>query len=308
MKKPLESELNFCSFIDVLGYKNIVFSNDSNSEMKIERLEDIYMNMFSSISISIRDINRILTENIFIKSYSDSVYLQIKSPEPLIFALYNAFNITFGYYINFSDKFPPLLRAGIVYDWTLKIMDIASLSRQNSDEMFGNDEYSNIIGLGVARSYLTSEKSNISGMRILISQEVMSEIKLKEYKKVPFECYFTEIENYLYNKDLPNSPKKINIYFTPIRKDEKGNSINLHELFWPVFTYSWNENKSDIFKLIHELIKIKGNFNLDNERHLIKTAELMKKSLILSLSLYENEFKEETINLALSEIDEIINK
>jgi hypothetical protein len=67
-------------------------------------------------------------------------------------------------------------------------MDLGSLSRQPIENMYQNPEHNNPVGLGVAQAYFTSEKSNISGMRVLISKEVKEKISLIKYEKISFDC------------------------------------------------------------------------------------------------------------------------
>jgi hypothetical protein len=194
----LQEEMKYCVFLDLLGYRSIVTSNKFTLLEKIKILDDIYRNMFN-IAFSKKQISHLIKEDFFIKSFSDCVYMETKDPVLLLYTIHTIFNFAFGFGSNFSEteQYRPLLRCGIVKDWTLRLMDIGSLSRQPLDKMFGNHEFQNPVGLGVARAFETSEKSNVSGMRIIISEEVVKDIKMIKYDGVPFECYFINCDNYL---------------------------------------------------------------------------------------------------------------
>ncbi|HTB07866.1 MAG TPA: hypothetical protein VK806_13010, partial [Bacteroidia bacterium] len=133
MKNPRTSDDKYCTFIDVLGYRNIVLSDTRTKEDKIKILSSIYMNLFSSISIQVKHIRELNPSiDIFIKSFSDSVYLESNEPYPILFALHYIYNVAFGYNMNFSpdEHYTPLIRSGTVRDWTLRIMDIGALTAQ----------------------------------------------------------------------------------------------------------------------------------------------------------------------------------
>jgi hypothetical protein len=298
----LTEKYTYCAFLDVLGYGNIVLSGNWSNEQKIEMLENIYMNNFATASWAIKQINKKHSEKIFIKSYSDSIYLESDDPAAILFTIYNFFNKSFGYNALSPGKYTPLIRAGVVYDWTLRIMDTGSLSRHEIDEMPNNEEYKNVIGLGVARSYYTAEKSNLSGMRVIISPEVISKFDCQPFKKVSFECYTFTITNYLHDPLLKNSLQRLTLFLLPVRMDEKGQVINLYELCWPVFKYEFKEFNSDIDVLIQELVKMEDNFTGESIRHLKRTAELMHKSLLITLAEHQTEYPESFINWAIPQL------
>ncbi len=303
-------EHKYCAYIDVLGYGSIVNSNEITNDQKKERLLSIFRNLHSTISMNtIKTLKEKYKEKeLFVKSFSDSIYIQSDDPILILFSLYNIFNTTFGYYKNSSYKQNPtiFLRAGIVKDWTLKIMDLGSLSRNEIESMPNNEELQNIIGQGVANAYYTSEKKNLSGMRIIISPEVLNNVPIIKYDKVDFECYYLQIDNPLYNSELISDFEKIKLFFIPIKHDEinkynnRVNEVNLFELCWPVFKYSWSNNLSDIDSIISELFKIQDEFNGDAKRHLRETAKLIYKSLQI--------VEKETPNVYLREDLEIVKK
>jgi len=51
-------ENKYCSFIDVLGYKNIVLSKTLSNDEKVKFLEDIYSILFSAISGQLTQIRQ----------------------------------------------------------------------------------------------------------------------------------------------------------------------------------------------------------------------------------------------------------
>ena len=97
-------EYNTCAFIDVLGYGEIVTSTEKSTEKKLQILESMFSNLQASIShVTIKDVqlkNR--NEKLFLKSYSDSVYIQSDNAYTVLFCLYNIFSVSFGYYSNFT--------------------------------------------------------------------------------------------------------------------------------------------------------------------------------------------------------------
>lgn len=303
----LQAEKKYCTFIDVLGYKDIVQSQSHSQEEKIQMLEDLYGNLQNSISAQLKWYKYADDDKLFVKSFSDCLYLESKSPFPILFALHNSFNNVFGYNTNFPEKKTPMLRSGTVRDWTLRIMDLGSLTRQPLDTMYKNEEYSNVIGSGVAEAYLTSEKSKLSGMRIILRKDTFDEIELNKYEKVSFSCFYADCPNFMTHEELPKTQKPVRLYFLPITENEKEEPADLFELCWPVFDYSWSKNKSDILTRIEALLRMRNNFNADSIRHLRKTAELILKALIISYSLYPDDFNREMVMKVISELQEISN-
>lgn len=292
----IKAENKYCAFMDVLGYGNIVASPTLSTEEKVKIFESIYMSLFASVSQTTKMMNR-KEHGLFIKSFSDSIFIETSTPMPLLFTLYNIFNINFCYYSNFAfeDQYTPLLRSGAAYDWTFKLMDTGSLSRQSIDVMHNNADFQNIVGLGVAKAYYVSEKSKLSGMRIILEPSVLKEVNLIKYDKVPFECYYTKCPNYLYDEKLQHDLKEINLFFTPVKINEEGKTVNYYEICWPVFTYGWNEHNSDIRTHILELYKMECNFEGDSMRHFNKTAEIIYKSLLITVQEFPGFFDPKSI-------------
>ena len=174
---------NYCVFIDVLGYKGIVNDVSKTVDERVNILNNIYSNLASSLLIHINEINKSILDKIFIKSFSDCFYLESTNLLALLYACEKIYNDTFGFNVNLPDnyEYTPLIRGGLVKDWTVRFKDLGS--------MVNNEQGVNPVGLGVARAYYTSEKSLLSGMRLIISPEVIDDLVLKAYSRNGFSCF-----------------------------------------------------------------------------------------------------------------------
>jgi len=287
-------EYHTCAFIDVLGYSSIVTSTKLKTLKKLQILESIYRNLQDSISFAtIKPIQKINSNHkLFLKSFSDSVFIQSDNAYTVLFCIYRIFAIFFGHFANFTheEHHRALLRAGIVIDWTHKILDISSLTRHPFGIMAENEDFQNLIGLGVARAYYTSEESHLSGMRIIISPEVLQSFELIPVNEVSFECYYIQESNLLIDSDIFEDVSKTNLFILPIRKNERGDIVNLYELCWPSYKSS-NDYDCDIFTFIKEILLLESQYKIEeHKRHLIKTAELIYKSFEISRKFYKTEF------------------
>jgi hypothetical protein len=180
----------------------------------------------------------------------------------LLYTCNRLFNDTFGFYSNIPDEaeYTPLIRGGVVKDWIVLFNDLSS--------MVNNVQGTNPVGLGVARAYYTSEKTRLSGMRIIVSKEVIQDLNLKKYSNNGFNCYAQE---YVYN----NVP--LYLFFDKIDKNEDNCPVELFELIWT------EQVMSDCtFEYIDQLNKIRSHFNEESIRHYIKTAEIIFKGLMLT--------------------------
>ena len=289
-------EKKYCAFIDVLGYYNILKS-ERKIEEKVKIFSDIYLNLFQAISRNIAQIHRCRVSNheLFVKSFSDSIYLESSDPSQILFTLHHIYNFTLGYntLMDPKEKYTPLLRSGVVFDWTTKFMDIGALAKYHPNEIANKPEFQNVIGAGIAEAYKTSENSQLSGMRIIIKREVVSNLKLEIYNKVPFECYFFECKNFLKQEHFEKTHKPVKLYFLPVNKNERADDIDLLEMCWPVFSYYWSHNGSDIHDMISALRNMAQNFDTNSYRHFKKTAELLEKALQITISLDDNQFDSE---------------
>lgn len=277
-------EKKYCAFIDVLGYGNIMLDPNRSTEKKKQILFSIYNNLLGSFISTIKTIN-INGEKVFISSFSDSIYLESEDPGLLLYSCYQIFNITFNYYLNFSQEnaYTPLLRCGIVKDWTMRFINIDDLVKTKNntyEETMQNP--TNLVGLGVVRAYQVSEKSNLSGMRIIISPEVLNDLNPIDKLAIPFECLAYNCQYYI---DLKNDKNEqtFPMFFIPIRKNEKDENVNLYELIWPVYIPIVDlQNQLTIYSCINELRKMKGNFPQKQKRHFVKTAYIIHKAYLLS--------------------------
>ena len=254
--------INYCVFIDVLGYGSLVSDSSKTYLQKITALNSIYSNLASSLLGVINEINSQIVDKIFIKSFSDCFYLEGKNPVALMFCCERIFNDTFGFYSNFppDTEYTPLIRGGFVKDWIIRFKDLGDLVT--------NREGSNPIGLGVARAYWTSEKSKISGMRLIISPEVIEDLELAKFQKNNYEFQVTE---FVYH----NVP--CNLYIAPITINEENLDVKLYELIWTEEVMS-----GCTFEYVSQLKNIRQNFNDDSLRHFNKTAEVVLKGLLIS--------------------------
>jgi hypothetical protein len=272
--KRMENNQKYCFFIDVLGYGSIVNNKLITFDRKVSILKSIFEDLASSIVNAVRDINDNTSYKIHIRSFSDSFYLYSDNIKPLIYAINKIFENAFGLYSNFSEKEErtPLIRAGIVKDWMLEFKDIGGL-------LNGHEEI-NPVGLGVARAYYTSEKSNLSGMRIIIAKEVIDDL-YPEKLESPFIHYKTDID--IFDKNTP-----LQYYFKPVIKDEKENNIDLYELIWSYTRY--NDSSYDY---ANNLVKIEGTFTVEHKRHFYATARVLFDGLQLDSKNYnDNRHKE----------------
>jgi len=282
----MNGEIKYCAFFDVLGYKDdIVLNKDINQVEKLRRLEAIFKAMSGTISGIVKSINNTLPNSLFIKSFSDSVYLESSNLNLLLFAFHNIFNNAIKYDYLF------LLRAGIVVDWTEHFMDIASLINNPIDEVMRdengnyNPEFYNVVGPGIARAYLTSENTGLKGMRIIISPEVLNSFNLIPYDEVAFECYYIDIKH---PKTPLHKSDTTRLYFLPIYSS----SLMLYEFCW---TANFNKNLITELSNIEEITTKLETFCYKAEinKHYIETLKIVEKGLQINFTMPEHNLKEE---------------
>ncbi len=255
--------INYCAFIDVLGYGSLVKDSKLSIDQKVNILNSIYSNIAAQVSIIVNEINGHRYDKIFIRSFSDCFYLECLRPEPIIVACCRIFDWTFGFYRSFSLKQErtPLLRGGIVKDWTVRFKDIGSVAN-NTEEL-------NPVGLGVARSYWTSEKSKLSGMRLIVSPEVIDDLHgIEDIDDFEFEFKGTDIVE-------DNIP--IPYFFKRISVNEKNKPVNLFELVW---TFQSMDNCT--YDFIAQIEKLRPTFDEKSLRHFTATAQIILDGLRLS--------------------------
>lgn len=282
LKDRQMEHIKYCVFIDVLGYGELVKDPTKTTNQKINTLNSIYSNLASSLLITINEINYVITDKIFIKSFSDCFYLESTNILALLYSCQRIFNDTFSFYSNLSDsEYTPLIRGGIVKDWTVRFKDLGAI--------VNNQDGTNPVGLGVARAYWTSEKSRLSGMRIIISDEVINDLTINNFSRNGYDCL---VQEFTYN----NIP--LYLFLEKITKNEEDCDVNLYELIWTEQVMS-----SCTYDYVTQLKNIRRNFNNKSLRHFQKTAEVVLKGLLLSdcnertenvFDKYKNELTEMT--------------
>ncbi len=271
MKKETE-ELKYCAFIDVLGYGNLVLDKNTNPQQKLKMLESIYTNLATQFMLAINEVNKFNDEQIYIRSFSDCFYLDCTRPEPLLIAVKTIYEYVFGFYSSFTEaeERTPLLRCGIVKDWLIKFNDIGG--------MVNNTPELNPVGPAVARAYLVCEESCLSGMRIIVSPEVMADLNVLQVSIPEFKCFSKEMMTYTIMR---------NYYFKHVETNELEKAVELCEMLWPV-----NKLDDTAFECIDILKKIKPSFPLESKqrRHFDKTVQVFVNSLrMTSDSYYQKE-------------------
>lgn len=255
-------EYKYCAYIDVLGYGNLVKDSNVTVSKKIKMLHSIYSNLATQFLFVINEINKLNDDKIYVRSFSDCFYLDCSLLEPLLIAIKGIYENAFGFYSNFTadEEQTPLLRCGIVKDWLIKFRDIGAIIN-NTSEL-------NPVGLAVARAYEVSEKSKLSGMRIIISPEVIKDLNVLHITIPEFKCYCKDIKAYNI---------LIRHYFKHITINEANETIDLYELLWPFDRVNdYAPECIDIFK------KIKGAFPEKFFRHFRQTVKLFIDSYQLS--------------------------
>jgi hypothetical protein len=253
---------NYCVFIDVLGYGELVKDPTKSQDQKINILRSIYENLASTISTHINEVNERLTSKIFIKSFSDCIYLESSDLLSLLYSCRQIFMDTFNLYTNLppENEYTPFIRGGLVKDWTIRFKDLSSF--------VDNQQSTNPVGLGVARAYQVSEKSKLSGMRLIISDEIIKDLLIKKESKNDFDYYVQEV---------PINGVPDRLYFDKITKNEDNCDVNLYEMIWtaPLMSDCTKDN-------IKHLNNLRVNFDSNSMRHFRKTAEMLFKGLLVS--------------------------
>jgi len=259
----MEQELKkYCAFIDVLGYGSIVCNKEKTVTQIINQLESLFTNIATSISDALKDNNTLGLNTITMRSFSDSCYFHCDKPEPLIFLLSRIFNGTFNMYSDFSniEETTPLLRAGIVKDWIADFNDIGSI--------INGYVLKNPVGLGVARAYYTSEKSELSGMRIIIDKEVFNDLSVCEINQ-PLNCFRFNINGFPF-------------YVKHIDKNRKNENCDLYELIWAY--EGMNSCTYEYVDILEKLVASNKKSDTwgDVKRHYQDTAKVILDGLLLT--------------------------
>jgi hypothetical protein len=286
-------ETSYCLFLDVLGYKGIVYNNAKKPDLIVKELVSIYESIATQLRTLLSwDINQ--RESIVkIRSFSDSIYLQCETIEPLIYTTCLLYNWCFHFYQNHNllEEREPMLRCGIAKDWTVTFNDVGGIVTGQKDI--------NFVGKGVAKAYETSERTGISGMRILISPEVFNDLhckRIEENGKVYFITRFA----------MTNNINQLYV-FKHLDRNRENEKIDCYELLWPFHSFL-----NDDFTCVDQLAKLKPTFKGEALKHYYETLELMYECFKLPLRKtklakvlepqYEAKFKS-----LLSTKDEIMN-
>src|SRR5690606_34962602 len=134
--------------------------------------------------IDINETNQNALDPVYIKSFSDCFYLESTDVVRVLHVVKNIFRNSFTFYgadDNSDFNYTGLIRGGIGLNWTRRFHDLAAV--------VNNQQLDNPVGLGVAEAYFLSEKTHISGMRIIIKPEVFDSIETTTVTRNNTEYY-----------------------------------------------------------------------------------------------------------------------
>lgn len=254
--------MKYCVFVDVLGYGSIITSNKTESQ-KLNILNGIYSNLATQIMVDINYVNQNAIDPIYVKSFSDCFYLESTQLDLILHAIKAIFRNAFTFYGSDADDdfgYTALFRSGVTKNWTRKFTDLAA--------MVDNNSTMNPVGLGVAESYYISEKSFLSGMRIILNESVFLDIPTTVIE-INSKSYF-KYEYSINGADYTS-------YFIKIERNEIFKKVNLYELIW-----SFDTMNSCTDDGIETLKSIKHTFGPKQMRHYKKTAEVLLHGLKLT--------------------------
>jgi hypothetical protein len=278
-------QMKYCVYIDVLGYKNIIKDDEKTTDEKISILKSIYENIAGSIKSAIKDIHEHTKDEIFFRAFSDCLYLHCDKLEPLIYATNVIFKGTFNKYSNFSqnEEYTPFIRAGIAKGWVINFNDIGAIIN-NTNEL-------NPVGLGVVNAYETSEKSNLSGMRIILSTEVFNDLQ-PVCEQTPY-IYKKEIA--IFQNNIPDS-----YYFKQINEDRCGNPTHLYELIW-----SYQGLRNCTYGHVKTIKGIASFIPVAAKKHLKATSQVLLDGLLLTDC---NALAQDDFSNAKEQLERLINE
>jgi len=95
-------------------------------------------------------------------------------------------------------------------------------------------------------------------MRLIISDEIIEDLKIKEYSRNGYSCF---VQEYIYNNTL------LNLYIEKIQTNEENCPVNLYELIWTETAMS-----DCTFDYVAQLKNIRKNFN-DNHYDIFKRQQ-----------------------------------
>ena len=169
-----ELKEKYIGFVDLLGYKHLVLGNFPKNKIK-HYLQSIFENLVS-VALEIKRDGppnfgpNSIGENVDFISFSDCFFFQSDCPLSIVSFVSDFYSRCFTLYQNTyesHDEWQPFIRGGIVKDWVINVRDPSVLQTNDDREVFRNP-----IGPGTAKAYLLSEKEDISGMLLVVSDQV----------------------------------------------------------------------------------------------------------------------------------------
>jgi hypothetical protein len=255
--------MKYCVFVDVLGYGSIVTDSKRSESSKLNILNAIYSNLAAQMLIDINETNRNALDPVYIKSFSDCFYLESSDNIRILHVVKNIFRNSFTFYganENSELNYTGLIRGGITLNWTRRFNDLAGVVT--------NHQLENPVGLGVAEAYYLSEKTNLSGMRIILKPEVFRRLKTTTVRR-------NNTEYYKHSYSL-NGAEYFS-HYKHIRRNEAFHKVDLYELIWTYDTM--NTCTTDGLDVLQ---KVKSTFSNRVMRHYHKTAQVLLDGLILT--------------------------
>ncbi|MCB0539149.1 MAG: hypothetical protein KDE33_16665, partial [Bacteroidetes bacterium] len=255
--------MKYCVFVDVLGYGSIVTDSNRTESSKLNILNAIYSNLAAQMMIDINETNQNALDPVYIKSFSDCFYLESTDNIRVLHVVKNIFRNSFTFYgaDDYSDlNYTGLIRGGVTLNWTRRFNDLAGVVT--------NHQLENPVGLGVAEAYYLSEKTNLSGMRIILKPEVFRSLKTTSV---------TRNNTHYFKHSYSLNGADYFSYYKHITKNEAFHTVDLYELIWSYDTM--NTCTSDGMDVLQ---KIKPTFSNRVIRHYHKTAQVLLDGLILT--------------------------
>ncbi len=159
----------YIAFLDILGYRNLVCSNETTAIQKLSRLYSIFEALGNAVEIAMGDIGEV--EGI---SFSDSYYFASKNLVVILELLQQVFADAYTYQTTYRDDrdcWIPFFRAGIVKGWAVSFRD--TTIRKLGDQV----AFRNPVGPAVADAYeLTEERGGLPGLRCFLEESLLDKL------------------------------------------------------------------------------------------------------------------------------------
>lgn len=167
-QKPFEKR-TYVGFVDVLGYRSIVLSQQRSEAEKFHYLvESVYQNLTVAARHLVQEQDP--QYPIAAVHFSDCYYFQSDCAPAIVTAMADFFAQAAAMFRDTyltENEWQPFLRGGIVYDWMVETCDVTLPPLQNPQHAFRNP-----VGPAVAKAYELAEETKIQGMRLAVSSEV----------------------------------------------------------------------------------------------------------------------------------------